>query len=473
MPLQNLKDAYGVGAVVFNHDPTLKLQAQILARQQAKRDALDQYYQKALTDVTPAGMRNKDVIGGWSQKLADWQSFAMNPENRKYLINPKLDNYKTVTEFNQRHQDLINDAQRSKKEAEEEKLINQHRLNGKWNPTEDDIRLLDRKAKSIYESGRLDEAGNEPDLTELSFNMPEFTPAEEIQLYKSATQGLQKSKSIDASKQRLDNTSGLIYTPFKKQYTIDQIKSIGNLAAANLTKRAKAKYDNIMHDPQLHRVANDAYQQVYGSDDFIDSPEKMAKGVMAIHALSDVETGEDKAVNYSLREQNAMKHIYANRGGIGGAGQSTGNAFDDIPDTEYTDSKVIDGMFYNKKDNTPKNGEVFLPGNLIPSSIKSALNAGGIDDKFLIEGVNATVKDGKIQSISNKKIGTVSRGAMENVYQPKMDTEPKGGRHLKFSNPKQKTYNYKGKVYTLAQIEAKAKQSGRTVDEYIKEVGLK
>lgn len=306
---------YTEGAVLLDTKPTVNFYAQLLQRQQAKKDALDQYYQKALTDVTPAGMRNKDVIGGWSQKLADWQEFAMNPENRKKLLNPRLDNYKTQTEFNQRHQDLINDAQRSKQEAEEEKLVNQHRLSGKWNPTEEDIHLLDRKAKSIYDASRLDDTGNEPDLTGLSFNMPEFTPLQETQLYKSATQNLKKSKILDTTKQRFDNTAAMIYTPYSMKLSNDQIKSAGDIAAANLTKPALVHYENIMHNPELYSAANTAYKQIYGSNDFIDSPEKMAKGVMAIHGLSDVETGEDKAINYKLRadiqNRNSLNRLYA------------------------------------------------------------------------------------------------------------------------------------------------------------------
>lgn len=109
---------------------------------------------------------------------------------------------------------------------------------------------------------------------------------------------------------------------------------------------------------------------------------------------------------------------------------TTGNGFDDIKDATYKNFYSKGGVFYNN-DGSPKTGEVFITGSELPATVKSALKAGGIDPNYTIAGVNATVKDGKIQSISNKLIGTVNRESMEGVYQPKMDTERKG-EHLSF-----------------------------------------
>jgi hypothetical protein len=119
--------------------------------------------------------------------------------------------------------------------------------------------------------------------------------------------------------------------------------------------------------------------------------------------------------------------------GSGGEGSGdSGNAFDGMGDATFKNFKVKDGAFYNN-DGSPKNGKVFITGDRLPSAVKSALKAGGIDPTYLIKGVEAEIVDGKIASISNKLIGTVSRGDMQNVYQPKMDTERKG-ENLNFGN---------------------------------------
>lgn len=79
---------------------------------------------------------------------------------------------------------------------------------------------------------------------------------------------------------------------------------------------------------------------------------------------------------------------------------------------------------------------MFLRGQAIPAPLMSALRAGGIDPALLSKGVDAVMKDGVIQSVSNKHIGTITRQSMAGVYQPKMDTEPKYRNQLQFGGGK-------------------------------------
>lgn len=310
MPRNELGGLYTGGAVQFNTAPSVNFYAQLLAKQQAKKDALNQYYQKAISDVTPAGMRNIDITNGFSKKLNDWQEFALNPENRKYLENPRLDGYKATTRFNQMHSDLMADIQRSKEAAANEKTLDTLRTNGKWNPTDDDMEVAHKMGLSIYDQNRRKDNGQDYDIGDLSVNVPQFTPLQEKQLYQSAIpSNAAKTKIPDTTKQRIDRQSGMIYTPFTKQYTTDQIKNISDVAAANLDRSAQVHYEQLMHDPNIYDAATQAYQKVYGANQLIDSPQKMAKGIMAIHALSDVETGEDKAQNYAQREADVRSHI--------------------------------------------------------------------------------------------------------------------------------------------------------------------
>lgn len=148
-------------------------------------------------------------------------------------------------------------------------------------------------------------------------------------------------------------------------------------------------------------------------------------------SMEDVEV-QNKPSSYQIKMNLGLP--LTGRGGTGGgSGETQGNAFDDMKDAEYGNFNVKGGYFYNK-DGTPKSGKVFITGSEIPTSIRTALNAGGIKPEMLIKGVDADVKDGVIQSISNKLIGTVTRQAMEGVYQPKADTEPQKGPKLKFAD---------------------------------------
>lgn len=109
----------------------------------------------------------------------------------------------------------------------------------------------------------------------------------------------------------------------------------------------------------------------------------------------------------------------------GGSSNVKGNAFDMMKDEDFENFNIRGGYFYNK-DGTPKSGEVFIKGEYIPTPVMSVLKSGGVKPEYLIGGVNAVVENGEIKSISNKVIGTITREAMEGVYQKKMDTERKG-----------------------------------------------
>lgn len=183
-------------------------------------------------------------------------------------------------------------------------------------------------------------------------------------------------------------------------------------------------------------------------------------------SMEDVEI-QNKPSSYEIKMNLGIPLTKSGSGSGGGSGQTLGNALDDMGDGEFKNFRIKDGAFYNA-DGSPKTGDVFIAGEFVPSSVKSALNAGGIDPKFLIQGVNAKVKDGQIVSISNKLIGTVTRQAMEGVYQPKTDTEPLKGNRLRFADkdaPKQQSggvkYNIKGKDYS----EAELLKMGYTLDQ--------
>ncbi len=202
-------------------------------------------------------------------------------------------------------------------------------------------------------------------------------------------------------------------------------------------------FDGFMSDRKLKRqVINNARVRYKEYDDEGTSDEKKTAMESATlrEMLGELDKTQYRQVGTPQRARQPKTSNVFNFGGAGGGGLTKGNAFDDIGDEDFGKFKFSDGAVYNS-DGSPKTGEIFITGDKIPSSIKTALNSGGIDPKLLIGGVNAKVKDGKIESISNKAIGTVTRQAMEGVYQKKADTEPLKGDHLEFAPSGQKPKN--------------------------------
>lgn len=388
MALHNLPDLYTGGAVRVSSQPEVALYGQLLQRQQAKKDALDQYYQKQISDVTPAGMRNKDVVGGWTKKLNDFQEFAMNPQNKKYLENPRLDGYKTATEFNQRHADLLADADRSKQEQKDELAAFELLKAGKLKLTDDDMDIVHRKGLSIYDPQRKDNTGNEPDLMKLSFTH-EFTPLQETQMYNNATKGIPKNKIPDQTNQRNDKATGMIYTPYSKGFNTGQVKNIADNFANSLTPDAKSHYETLMKEPQNYGTWTNAYQTVYGktlpdgTPNLLDTPDKAAKAVAILHANAETETGEDKAPDLQARQafslkkqaiahQNSLENIRLSAGLRGNDPETINKNVDGIIATHIANSEGLDGE-------VPLSAETFkiLTGETLGKRSVAKVDKGG------------------------------------------------------------------------------------------------
>lgn len=295
MALQNPSTLYSGGQGNFDPYKGLKTYANLLAKKKAKEDALDAYYTKSLQDVTPAGMRNKDIIGGWAQKLEAYKNFAMNPENKKYLLNPSLDGYKTVTEFNRKHTELLSESELSKQALKQEAEIFDLKKSGKLDPDDDDIVLFDRIGKSIYDPTRNDKDGKAPDLSNMSFFVPEFD-ATQMSKYDKSIIGKEKmGKSYDEAKAINDEKTGQVFIPYRESYTPSQIKNFADTAAiaVQTNRSAKKTFNKLLHDPDFVEKANVALQSVYGKDAIVDSVEKAAAADQIMRRTAEGKAGEE------------------------------------------------------------------------------------------------------------------------------------------------------------------------------------
>jgi len=356
MALQNPPNLYSGGQGVFDSRPVLMFQANLMAKKKAKEDALEAYYGKSLQDVTPAGMRNKDIVGGWSQQLEEFKNFGMNPENKKYLLNPSLDGHKTVTEFNRRHTKLLSDAERSKQELKDENMLNEQRVSGKWNPDDDDMVLIDRKGKSIYDPSRYDELGRDVDLTNISFNTPEFDTVRQAKADKLIFGNIKGGKTYDEKNAIKDKATGRIFVPFVESYSTESIDRIGDNAerAVASDKSMRKAYNDLLHnDPDLVEKATGFLQGVEGKNAVIDTPAKLAKADYMMKAASYAKRGEEmktdwiQQVDKKYGNQVAFEGIrQKNRIELLSQGLSLREAFKDADEAET--SADLDQLFKNK-----------------------------------------------------------------------------------------------------------------------------
>ena len=293
-----------------------------------------------------------------------------------------------------------------------------------------------------------DEALNEyPEFAltdKADFTITDFIPEEKQQLSGKFTD-VTRQGATDKFDWKVDTYP--VYYDFKdngeaKEPTITtraQPSGLKDQNGADVPMLDDAAYGRFAAKPSNVAALNLRLKKQYGNDLNLRSSE--AETLRKIEAYKDVERQKPN-VNKTRVEKAAPErsHSFYFGSGFGGSGegQTQGNAFDDMPDADFGKFRIKGGSFYNQ-DGTPYSGKVFITGENVPGSIRTALNAGGIKPEFLIKGVDAVIENGVMKTVSNKLIGTITRDAMEGVYQRKADTERKG-ENLNFADkdkPKQ------------------------------------
>lgn len=81
MAIQNNPNLYTAGAVTFDSSPSVNLYGNLLARKQAKMDALDEYDRNRLTNINDTGVRDADRAG-LDSRLNDLRGFYHTNKNK-------------------------------------------------------------------------------------------------------------------------------------------------------------------------------------------------------------------------------------------------------------------------------------------------------------------------------------------------------------------------------------------------------
>jgi hypothetical protein len=315
MALQ-LPNIYTLGQVQVSSQPLAQLQGQLLAKKQAREEALDKYYNDLTGKITSAGMHSKDIPGFLKEKedLAKYWNSNKNEISKGGLAKQ---------EFDARANKIFSHIEQSKGDV---KFLYDMRDK---DIEDEDMPKLAARGRSIYDPAYYKDPNT---LTPYDYSdFTHFVPLPDTQKQDSfwgAVSRDYKPKVIEYEKDAKGNiistSKGLgsftkVYK-FTERYADDQILGMAERAAEFVAtdKSFRKLYDNILNDAAKATKENKpldprfvelqaAYQKSYPGD-IMDRPEEVAKAAAIVRYKKFLNTGEKDVVDEKAREkyQNAL-----------------------------------------------------------------------------------------------------------------------------------------------------------------------
>ena len=420
------RELYTLGAVRFDTQPLAKLQGELMAKKAAKEEALDKWIFD-LQGKIPSGQVRAIDREPFQQKVAQWIKEGIAAKGKPGAQQSILEGF----------QGLLADANESKAAGERQQKIAEIRLQNPDKVDEEDLPIIDRMSKSIYDPlfYKKPEIRQPFTLEDFSANIPTWDVGKRKQFIDFAISGVKPVGKIN-EKSTYDPTAMQTVTTYDEVFTPKQIQDVTQKAIAILSDRSGLKtYKNILKEGE-QQVPSDqfislakAYELVKPGD-VMNTPLKAAQAEIALNMIGAKETKR-------LTTPNVSGRIVASRAGGGGVGggqiQVTGNAFDEITNIKGIKKgvDVQDGIaLLNSK---PYNGKVVVLGEELPLSVVAPLKSAGLKiaqkDK-----VDVVFENGKVISIKPIGKSAVSKTMMENA-QLKYSTEPQKGPQMIFGRP--------------------------------------
>lgn len=330
MALINPDTLYTGGAVRFDSSPStnlfLRLQQQRQAQETAKKEALNQYFTDAIKQVNPAGIREvhlRGPQGGILDDIEKWKQWSIQNKNEIAKGGAaRMESDMMVSE-------IARKIQQAKKRDQTFLEIGKSQFEGKFDPDEDDLKIVDKMSRSIYdpESYKQDRV-SEYGYGDLSPNLPQYDP---LKGFESFTKGMKTGKTFDEGKGRRDPQTGLEWIPYTEKFAEPQIKQIALNAAGEYESNRVAKryWDNqfkSITEPELAEL-NKTFKRYFGSVPIkgadgkiidvsnINTAQDYAAAVTALKAEGFIgEQGEVPKSDYERRQQDKQINIMLNQG---------------------------------------------------------------------------------------------------------------------------------------------------------------
>jgi hypothetical protein len=478
MALQ-LPNIYTLGQVQVNTQPLAQLQGQLLAKQQAKEEALDKYYNDLTGKITSAGMHSKDIPGFLKEKeeLAKYWNSNKNEISKGGLAKQ---------EFDARANKIFSHVEQSKGDV---KFLYDMRDK---DIEDEDMPKLAARGRSIYDPAYYKDPNT---LTQYDYSdFTHFVPLPDTQkqdAFWSAVSRDYKPKVIEYEK---DAKGNFISTPkglgsftnvykFTERYADDQIlgmadraaefvatdKSFRKLYNGILNDAAKATKEKKPLDPRFVEL-KDAYDKLYPGG-IMDTPEEVAKASAIVRYKKFLNTGEKDVVDEKAREKYQSASI-ASRQKAGG-GEIDLSQYDLLG--QYAKNKGVkskgffgfggNGKTYvNKKDIDPKDYELIASKEVEPFTDKYGEEYFEVDPNTGDwKAQNATISASSVarRLFDKTTLSEEKRGATR--FTPGAAVPGK-------SVSSGKSYKVGGKTFTLDQMKKAASKFKMSLDDYLKSV---
>lgn len=443
MPPQ-IPNIYTLGQVQVSTQPLAQLQGQLLAKQQAKEEALDKYYNDLTGKITSAGMHSKDIPGFLKEKedLAKYWNSNKNEISKGGLAKQ---------EFDARANKIFSHIEQSKGDVKFLYDMRDKEIE------DEDMPKLAARGRSIYDPAYYKDPNTLTpyDYSDFTHFVPLPDVAKQNSYWGAITQGFEP-KTREYEK---DAKGNIIYTPipdsfgkkakYKEGYGVDQIKAMADRAASYvstdegykklynipLNDAAKATKQNLPLSPEFVELKK-AFDYYYPGG-IMDTPEEVAKAAAIVRLQKIKNEGEkefpgDKSKFYATDA--AIKARAA-----GGGGELTVADYDMLTPYVYNKGVTKKGLFgitkpktiIYKKDIDPKDYEFMIGEDVIPYKDENKQQYFIVDSESGDwEAQNATISKSSVarRNMDRTSMSEVNRGALGTGFKPSVPVKTKGKR---------------------------------------------
>lgn len=379
---------YTGGAVVADTSPLAQMYHQFTMKQMARDEALDDYFRNLNKSINPAGVRNQD-IEGLTKKQGEWQQFYQ--QNKQAIKNPRIDNGKSLTEYQSRYQDMLNYIQQSKNATAVSEDLAKARLDPNKSFMFEDDEVINKIGE--HDKPLTDPTHKTLNIQELSIQPKPIDVKEWQAMQKSAAAGLKPSEEVEDI--AVDPATMDTITTIKKKYSPEDLQAAGNRMKSLYQLDRCVRYSadkNLLNAPNAAEL-NEVYRNVYGRNAETPADLLAAQTIQGLQTEGTVQKRtagslEQKKFLEGLKQKNRQQLVQM---------RHQNKQMDKVQESVYLD-RHLDTL--NEEAKTAK-GKINFPGETFEESfvpvdpvISKAFEKQGAQPEYV-----SITKDGKYRPI--------------------------------------------------------------------------
>lgn len=298
---------YTGGAVEVDSSPSVNMYGQLLAKKQAKEEAIDEYYRKLPSTLNSAGMRDQS-IPFFNKALGEAQKYYMtNSAAIRKGTTPEAYNYEKMI------RDISGNINIDKNAAKTDLELGKMRFSKENGYIFEDPTFM--KAQKLHSLSPWEEGFSPIDLGTISLPPKPFDDKDREDYYKSLTSGMEVGKHYDYSKSYTHPQTRQVIVPTIDIFKDDQIKKAAE-KAMDIVVGDKSKmlyFEKLLNSPNKKdwEILQDAYSKYFPKGGAVDSAEKAA----AADAIIKLSIPKKYAEEQELQRNAPTTKVYVSSGG--------------------------------------------------------------------------------------------------------------------------------------------------------------